>query len=323
MKVYSERGYITWPSWDAIFEWEDVFAKEWGTEVQALPNTIIDKVKRRLYRALHKAIPGYIRKYKITDKDKMGVLIVMDAEGYYMLPTKNIIPIYLDFARNMIDEIITATRNLPAFFVASKDIYNEMKEKGCENVYFINQCASDQYYSDTVPEKDIDVVQIGRKNPLLHQYMLDYCKEHPEVEYIYQGQNASLSYVSTTRGDIGKLPGRKEFVDMMRRARVSIVSTPKCDNSRDVFGGADLVTARVYESTVFYCHLIGRYTDNEETRELELGKICPNIQDYDEFKTTMDQYLSGKEIDKDLYCSFIDKHLASTRAKYIKKCIEH
>ncbi len=134
MKVYSERGYITWPSWDAIFEWEDVFAKEWGTEVQALPNTIIDKVKRRLYRALHKAIPGYIRKYKITDKDKMGVLIVMDAEGYYMLPTKNIIPIYLDFARNMIDEIITATRNLPAFFVASKDIYNEMKEKGCENV---------------------------------------------------------------------------------------------------------------------------------------------------------------------------------------------
>ena len=157
----------------------------------------------------------------------------------------------------------------------------------------------------------------------MHQYMLDYCKEHPEVEYIYQGQNASLSYVSTTRGDIGKLPGRKEFVDMMRRARVSIVSTPKCDNSRDVFGGADLVTARVYESTVFYCHLIGRYTDNEETRELELGKICPNIQDYDEFKTTMDQYLSGKEIDKDLYCSFIDKHLASTRAKYIKKCIEH
>ena len=224
--------------------------------------------------------------------------------------------------KTMIDEIIKATRYLPAFFVASKDIYNEMKEKGCENVYFINQCASDQYFSETVPLKDIDVVQIGRKNPILHQYMLDYCSEHPEVEYIYQGQNASLSYISTTRGDIGRLPGRKEFVDMMRRAKVSIVSTPKCDGSRNVFGGADLVTARFYESAVFYCMMVGRYTDNEETRELELDKICPNIKDYDEFKTIMDQYLSREDVDKDLYHTFITKHLASNRARYIEKCIE-
>ena len=322
MKVYSERGYITWPSWDVLFEWEDIWAKEWGTTVESLTNNLFDKISRRLKRYTKKLFPKKVWKYKITDPDKMGVLIIMDAEGYYMIPTRNIIPIYLDFARNMIDEIMEATRDLPAFFVASKDIYNEMKSKGCQNVYFIHQCVSDQYYTQEVPDKDIDVIQIGRKNPVMHQYMLDYCKEHTDVEYIYQSENASLNYTSTTRGDIGKLPGRPEFVDMMRRARVSIVSTPKCDNSRNVFGGADLVTARFYESAVFYCHLIGRYTDNEETRELELNKICPNIKDYEEFKATMDQYLSGKEIDKDIYSTFINKHLASTRATYLKKCIE-
>ena len=322
MRVYSERGYITWPSWDVLFEWEDMFAKKWGVTVENLTNSFTDKVARRIKRYIKKYFPKKVWKYKITDRDKMGVLIIMDAEGYYMLPTKNIIPIYLDFARNMIDEIIEATREIPAFFVASKDIYNEMKSKGCENVYFIHQCVSDQYYTMDIPAKDIDVIQIGRKNPVLHKFMLDYCKEHPQVEYIYQGEDASLSYVSTTRGNVGKLPGRAEFVDMIRRAKVSIVSTPKCDNSRNVFGGADLVTARFYESAVLWCNLIGRYTDNEETRELELEKICPNIKDYDEFKAVMDEYLAGKEPDKELYREFIDKHLASTRAGYIRKCVE-
>lgn len=27
MKAYSERGYITWQSWDVLFEWEDIWAK--------------------------------------------------------------------------------------------------------------------------------------------------------------------------------------------------------------------------------------------------------------------------------------------------------
>ncbi len=129
-----------------------------------------------------------------------------------------------------------------------------MKSKGCQNVYFIHRCVSDQYFTQEVPAKDIDVIQIGRKNPVMHQFMLDYCKEHPDVEYIFQSEDASLNYNSTTRGNI--------------------------------------------------------------------GKICPNIKDYDEFKTTIDQYLAGKELDKDIYSIFINKHLASARAKYLKKCIE-
>lgn len=322
MNVYSERGYLSVVSWDVLYEWEDCFAKEWATSVNPLQNGLFEKICRRIRRYYHRFNPNYVWKYEIKDKEKQGVLIIMDAEGYYMLPTKNIIPIYLDFARNMVDTIMEATKNLPAFFVASKDIYNEMRDKGCSNVFFIHQCVSDQYYSDQVIEKDIDVIQIGRKNPVLHEYMLKYCNEHPDVEYVYQDQNASHEYISTTRGNIGTLPGRREFVDMMRRAKVSLVSTPKCDNCRNVFGGADLVTARFYESAVFRCRMIGRYTDNEETRELELEKVCPNVQDYNEFVTALEKYLDSSSLSWNDYNDFISQNLASVRARYISDCIE-
>ena len=82
MKVYSERGYITWPSWDVLFEWEDIWAKEWGTTVESLTNNLFDKISRRLKRYTKKLFPNKVWKYKITDPDKMGVLIIMDAEGY-------------------------------------------------------------------------------------------------------------------------------------------------------------------------------------------------------------------------------------------------
>lgn len=322
MKVYSEREYLTVVSWAVLYEWEDCFAKEWNTEVIPLKNGLIQKIERRVRRYYHEINPKHVWKYKISNLNEVGVLIIMDAEGYYMLPTENIIPIYLDFARSMIDTIITATKDLPAFFVASKDIYNEMKDKGCHNVYFIHQCVSDQYNTGDILEKDIDVIQIGRKNPVLHEYMLKYCEDHPDIEYIYQGQDASHEYISTTRGNIGTLPGRREFVDMMRRAKVSLVSTPKCDNCRNVFGGADLVTARFYESAVFRCRMIGRYTDNEETRELELEKVCPNVQDYNEFVTALEKYLDSSSLSWNDYNDFISQNLASVRARYISDCIE-
>ena len=321
MKVYSERGYTSWASWLVLYEWEDIFARKWDTTVIPLSNGIGAKLRRHIRPILAKANPGRVWKYSAADPAKTGVLIIMDADGYYMLPTKNIIPIYLDFSMKMIDPIIRATADLPAFFVASMDIYDEMKKRGAENVHFIPQCVSDQYYSGEVPAKDIDVIQIGRRNPVLHEYMLKYCESHPGTEYIYQSEGASLSYISTTRGDIGRFEGREGFVDMMRRSKVSLVSTPRSDGCRDVFGGADLVTARFYESAVFYCRMIGRYTQNRETDYINLSSVCPCVGSYEEFEQTLDSYLS-KEISSDAealsaYRAFIEANLASVRAEEI------
>lgn len=319
MRVYSERGYIDWVSWKPLYEWEDEWARAWGTTVEPLPNNLHAKIRRHIRRLIHVVLPGKVWKYRVTDPDKLGVLIVMDAEGYYMIENRNIIPIYLDFSMDMVDAIHKATKDLPAFFVASVDIYDALRERGCTNVRYIAQCAPDIYYSDDIPHKFIDVIQIGRRNEVLHEYMLKYCGEHPDVEYVYQSEGASLHYNSTTRGDIGTLPGRNEFTDMMRRAHVSLVSSPRCDGCRDVFGGADLITARFYESAVFYCHMLGRYTENKETEGLNLASVCPCVKSYEEFATRLTEYLeaSPEEYDWTMQRKFIHDNLASTRAGQI------
>ncbi len=323
MRVYSERGYIDWVSWKPLYEWEDEWARAWGTEVIPLPNDLHVKLRRHIRQFIHKLFPARVWKYRITDPDKLGVLIVMDAEGYYMIENRNIIPIFLDFSLAMVDAVYRATGSLPVFFVASVDIYDALVERGSTNVRYIAQCAPDIYYSDEVPDKSVDVIQIGRRNSVLHEYMTRYCGDHPGVEYVFQSAGASLHYMSSTRGDIGTLPGREEFTDMMRRARISLVSSPRCDGCRDVFGGADLITARFYESAVFYCHMLGRYTENKETEGLNLAAVCPNVKSYEEFEAKLDEYLavSPDEYDWSAQRSFIRANLASTRAEQILDAI--
>ena len=325
MKVYSERGYTSWASWLVLFEWEDVFARKFGTEVIALPNNLRAKLRRHIRAYIHKLVPSRVWEYRITDPDRMGVLIIMDADGYFMLPTDNIIPIYLDFSMDVVDQILRATPKLPAYFVACMDIYDELVKRGSKNVHFIPQCVSDRYYSKEIPVKDIDMIQIGRRNPVLHEYALKYCEEHPGTEYIYQSNGGTLTYISTTRGEIGRFAGREEFVDMMRRSRISLVSTPRSDGCRDVFGGADLVTARFYESAVFYCRMIGRYTPNRETETVNLSSVCPLASTYEDFARMADEYLASDiASDPDTlasYRKFIEANLAGVRAEEIMRAI--
>lgn len=107
------------------------------------------------------------------------------------------------------------------------------------------------------------MIQFGRKNPVLHSYMLKYCKLYPNVEYVYQTSDGSLTYTSTTRGNIGKFDNRPEYMQMIAKSKVSLVSTLGIDKSKNM-GGIDFFTPRFYESAAYYCHLIGRYTMNDE-----------------------------------------------------------
>ena len=36
------------------------------------------------------------------------------------------------------------------------------------------------------PEKSIDIMQLGRKNEVLHKFALKLTKKYPEIEYVYQ-----------------------------------------------------------------------------------------------------------------------------------------
>ena len=67
-----------------------------------------------------------------------------------------------------------------------KKVYKELKKRNCRNVFFFPLSISDKYVSGNINSKTIDVIQFGRKNRKLHEYMLRICKKNPDIEYIYQ-----------------------------------------------------------------------------------------------------------------------------------------
>jgi hypothetical protein len=224
----------------------------------------------------------------------------------------------LDFPSYLIDEIIIAAKKIPLFYVTCYDIYKEMIKRNCKNVKYIPLSISDKYYLKKVPSKTIDVIQFGRKNELLHNYMLRYCESHQGIDYVYQKDKNSLAYFSTQKGDLGCFDTRKEYFELLSKCKVSLVSSPAIDGTRDFGNGIDFITPRFYESAVNYCFMVGRYTENEESEMLKINSICDNIKNYEEFEKCMDKYLGSDEFfKKNEFEKFLERNITSIRCQTI------
>ncbi len=320
MKIYSERAYQKWPSWHVVYEWEDVMSKELGCDIVTFGKGICGKIKRKINRTLFDYFK-IVKRYTWNPEKEYYLLWVMNAKNYSELPHRNVIPIFLDFPLDVVDTILKVTRDIPCFFVTCYDIYESLCTKGCQNVYYFPQCISDKYYLNEMPAKKIDVVQFGRRNSKLHEYMFRFCEENPNTEYVYKSDDTTLSYVSNISGDLGCILTRDDYIKLVSSSRVSLVSTPSCDDSRPDFGNVDFFTARFYESAALYCRMIGRYTENKESELIGIKEICPNVKCYEEFEGILKHYLNEKQ-NWDKQRTFIMANLISVRCESIKKTLE-
>ena len=249
-------------------------------------------------------------------KQKWNLVFIMYprlSHRYKWLP---VVPIYLDVHKKWKHKIIRDTRCLPLYFVTSYDLFVDIKETSPDsNCVYFPLSVADIYYGETRKEKNIDVVQLGRKNIKLHEFMLEYSK-HRSVDYIYlEGK----SYKSTKGYEVGALSSRKEYMDLLSRAKVSLVSSPAVDGEKD-FGGYDFITHRFYESAISDCYMIGRYTQNKEAELLKIADVCKLVNDYDEFEASLDEMLSVSIYDN--YSNlrkFVRENTTKIRAEYMKK----
>lgn len=317
LKILSQRAYQHWPSYDVVYEWEDAFLK-YGFKMDILEEKAIFKLgKMRYIGKFAKKVYKYIFKPGISTLKSCGLrfIWIMDASEYKYYCSMKAVPIFLDFQETLVEEIHHATEKLPYYWVTCLDIYNKLLDCGSKNVQYMPLSISDIYVKDFIPQKCHDVIQFGRKNSVLHKYMLEYCEKHPNIEYIYQTEDGSLTYYSTVNGNIGKLDKRDNYMRLMSECKVSLVSSPGKDNSRS-FGQVDFITPRFYESAINYCYMIGRYTNNEEARKIGIPFICPSIETFEEFEKLLTEYLSMKNFSKkNVYDEFIRNNVTSKRVK--------
>lgn len=323
LKILSERNYQTWPSYAVLYEWEDMMIECLDCKLSRLHVT--GRVGKKIRSCAVRLISvGNVFKYDRRGNSRR-IVWIMNATRYRNYSYKNCIPIFLDFHENMVEEIHRATRKLPCYWVTSFDIYERLRNLGSENVHFIPISIPDKYYKGcrekNVINKTVDVIQFGRKNEILHKYMMNYCKRNPTVEYVYQTYNGSLTYYSTTRGELGRFDIRSEYMGLLASAKVSLVSSPGADKSRD-FGNIDFFTPRFFESAAFYCHMIGRYTENKEAEILGIEEICPNVKTQREFDYILMEMLETDNTENVVkYDDFLKRNVTSQRMQDIKKIL--
>lgn len=320
--IYSTRNYNTWPSWHIVFEYEDKFAECLGIKITR------GGVRRYWNSIQYRAFKIFPELKKLTRYRMRGtncqLVFIMSAGELWAYPKRNTIPILLDTPMSSAEYVLESTKELPIFWVTAFDYYKRLKElEPDSNVKYIPLAITDIYKLDEYPDKKIDVIQFGRKNDTLHNWMLAYCKKYPGTEYVYQTEDGSLTYISTTRGNIGRFDTRRNYFEMLKASKISLVSTPCFEGERkSVFGNMDFVTPRFYESAVNYCYMIGRYTENDETTMLGLEDVCDNVSDCHVFEELVYEYLMDPGFKKkNVFDNFIARNVVSARVREVNNCL--
>ena len=295
------------------------------------------QVKRKIY-----SIRERMKECVLTQdiNGNLSLMFLMMVSDISSLPVHNSLPVFIDvWTDDEAERIIRQLKALKLFYVTSIDVLKLLQAKApAMNVRYMPLSVSDRYFSENFTRyrtKTVDVIQMGRRNPVLHEYMIRYANEHKNIDYVYSdtGSNVHNSYISTLRGNIGNILDREEFIKFLSSAKVSLVSSPGIDSSRknnvkykaDLKGylTLDYPTPRFYESAILGCALIGRYPDNQEFTELNMRKYCPNITSYEQFCQALEHALA--QTPEELYAQnrdFIINSLTSKRAEQIKHDLE-
>ncbi|MBR5018516.1 MAG: glycosyltransferase family 1 protein [Bacteroidales bacterium] len=313
-KLITSRRYNTWPSWDVVFEWEDVFREVFDWEFSFEPS--INKRAKRipvafLTRLLHTSEPAFL--FQMSP----------DKTGGYNKP--NIIPCLVDFFldEKKLPRFYRTNSRHPFLLVSSLEVIDYLEAHQCPvPLYHFPLSISDKYAfsSDSLKEKKYDLVQVGRTNPVMMGYLRQYAGSHPDFYYVYREQKGDVFNYYTSRGEyLGDISTREQYMSLLRQSRVGLYATPGMDTDRT--NGFNPVTPRFLEMVVSGCHVLARYPATSETAFFELSKFSPSIDSYELFEARMDQALS-REVDAAFYTSYLAKHYTSTRCALLKDLLK-
>jgi hypothetical protein len=324
LKILTERKYNYGISRQTIYEWEDDIAKTLNLDFSCM-----DSYQKHPLARL-------ARKMKIKKKIKwcpqkdallffsMNIDLLRILAWYEV----NVLPIILDISVSEVDEFVFLTSDLPYCGVTSMQIYKIIKEKYPEeNVVYIPQMASDRYFDSSII-KNIDFIQFGRKNPLLHEWAKKYCDENMGRSYIYRHTDSSKGMVKYINGeaiDIGIFETREIFMEYLKKSKISLCSTPLTEKTRDFGDNIDFLTARWFESVACHCHIFARYSDYviPEVVQVGLDKVSNRIDSYHDFKMYADEALRTNYFNDEKMVEFMQKNSASERAIRISKDLKN
>jgi hypothetical protein len=314
---------------DVVYEWEDWISEHHDLLMECPDKVMIANTKNpcNIFVKIIRKIEEIRKIHRLNFKRPIAMGFVTIVYDIVYFKRRNCIPVFLDIWPNEINYVCRAMRKEVPFFVTSLDVYKLIKKKAPNlNVYYIPLSVSDKWNTETQTDRTIDMIQMGRKNEVLHTYALKYVEKHPNVEYVYSGKSGTegdLKYYSNRMGEIGTIETREKYMNLLRRSKICLLSSPGKDGSRERAAGIDFPTPRFYESAICKCFMLGRYTKNREFALQKIPSVCPYIDSYEDFEAEIDQILGGNlEVETERFQKYIHMHLTSTWFKEFQKMCE-
>lgn len=313
---------------DIVFEWENILAENLNCNVICRSNFEFkfDEYCRKLYKII--PIPFY-RLYDIFSFSKKRKVLMFDAstkqqDGIYN--NSKYIPCLVDYflSEKNYPNFLRAYKNNLLVLVSSREVYEYLVNKGCPiNIAHFPLSLPDQYLTNEVYQKEYDLIIAGRTNPLLLKYVEKYEKDYPDTKIIRRKyvDGHFWYYISSTGEKVSRGDSREEYINLLRKSKIALYTTPGIDGTRPDANGWNQVTPRFLEEMAAQCHIIARYPDNADTRWYEIDKICTSVQSYEQFKDLMCRY-KDEMVDFFKYREYLSKHVTSKRGKMLKDILE-
>lgn len=332
--LYTKRNFATEVFNDLVYEWEDDLERELKLSLynEYSPNVMYKIWTRKFIRGLYRLFPVLCSP---LFPSYSGLRFDMNPYmGKRRANSEHIVPWVIDFylRRNQLVQFNRSNKHHPLVLISSKEVYEYLlsqKESVKDlNLHHLALSISDKYKisGDTRFAKAYDVVLMGRQNPVLKEFFYQYAAEHPGIKYAYRKkEGGSFNYYSVQNGNetlIGGINNREQYIELMRKARIGLYSTPDIDTDHSRAHGYNQVTPRFLELIACGAHVIARYVPKPDTEYYQLQDFSAPIETYDQFEKAMD-YAMSHEVDMAKYSEYLSHHYTSVRAMELKQIIEN
>lgn len=332
--IYTDRYFQRWPSWDLVFEWEDIFKEHLKLNLTdsrkaTITTKFIDRALSSLSRRLH--LPHH-KLLAIADsiipKPKSLYFEMFPQSTFGFTASSNTIPIIIDFWKTQdLDLFYNTYKQCKLILISSKEAYDYLKVNDCKlNIVHFPLSISDKYRIDltNVSDKRYDVILAGRTSPVLHSYLLEFEKKYPGIEYLIAKHiDNQLYYESNKTGIIGNFHKREDYINLLRSSKAALYSTPGIDGGQDRTGGFSPVTPRLFELATAGCSIIARYSENTDTDYFKLNSFFPSANDYSLFEQQLRAALNSdvKQV-LDYNETFLSQHYTSKRIHLLNMILD-
>lgn len=313
--IYSRRNYHSWASYDLVHEWEDELAEYLPDSKLYLKKKIV-LFRQNICSFLEKKAKILVDKFFLNGRDVFyfDMNPKLDAN---LLNISNASVCIIDFylKEDELHDFYKAYNKVRHLYVSSKEVYDYLLKNHPERtVEHLPLSLPDKYKLDvnTVFDKKYDLVLVGRQNSVLMDFLKKYEESHL-VNYVYRGDidKGHFPYFTNKGEFIGYIDSRKDYFDILKKAKAVFYATPGIDGDEKRTNGFSQVTPRLFEFLSCGCHIIARYRKNSDTLFFSLDDMTSKVDSYGEFEKAMDMVMNTP-VDLNKYSEYLSQFYTST-----------